>query len=106
MPARITPSAGKKPDKYITDALRIELHAEAKDCDGKMTKKLRLLARALIDRAIEGDTPAAREILDRVEGKVPTNITGDGEGLIVRIIKFAAEEQAPALQIEQQPVKH
>jgi hypothetical protein len=89
MPARKTPSAGKKPDKYITDALRLELHVEAKDCDGRPTKKLRLLARKLIDRAIEGDVPAAREVIDRVEGKVPQSVTGDDGALIVRIMKFA-----------------
>ena len=107
MAARITPSAGNKPDKIISDALRIELHAEAKDCDGKPTKKLRLLARKLLDCALQGDVPAIREILDRIEGKVA--LTGDADGtLIVRIIQFA-EAEAPALaQIEHgpEPVKH
>jgi hypothetical protein len=79
MAARNTPSGGKKPDKLITDALRLELHVEARGSDGKMTKKLRLLARKLIDRAIQGDVPAAREVLDRVEGKVPTAISGTDE---------------------------
>jgi hypothetical protein len=88
MPARITPSAGKKPDKYITDALRIELHQEALGCNGKMTKKLRLLARKLIDRAIEGDVAAAKEVIDRVEGRVPQSVTTEGD-LVVRVIKFA-----------------
>ena len=99
MAARKTPAGGKKCDKVITDALKIELYAEAADCNGKMTKKLRLLARKLIDRGLEGDVSAIREILDRVEGRVPLNPGDENDGaLIVRIVKFAelAETERPS----------
>ena len=87
--------AGSKPDKVITDALRIELHAEATDANGKMTKKLRLLARRLIDRGIEGDVPAIREVIDRIEGRVPQAVTGDdGAALVVKVLKFAELDAA------------
>ena len=33
-------------------------------------KKLRLVARALVENAIDGDTTAARECFDRMDGKV------------------------------------
>jgi hypothetical protein len=33
-------------------------------------KKLRLVARALVDNAIDGDTTAVRECFDRMDGKV------------------------------------
>jgi hypothetical protein len=34
-------------------------------------QKLRLVARTLVDNAIDGDTTAARECFDRMDGKVP-----------------------------------
>ena len=44
MPARKTPSAGKKPDKLIRDALMVAINREAKNAAGVMTKKLFLFA--------------------------------------------------------------
>jgi hypothetical protein len=71
MAARKTPSKGGKPDKLMRHALLLELHQQAKQADGKVTKRLRLVARKLVDRAEEGDTTAIREIFDRVDGRVP-----------------------------------
>ncbi len=87
MAERNTPSKGAKPDKLMRDALILELHAEAADADGVMTKKLRLVARALVDVAIGGDVPAIREINDRVDGKVPQALTGEGGGALEVIIQ-------------------
>lgn len=74
MAARITPSKGKKPDKLMRDALVLSLHEEAKNSEGVMTKRLRLVASRLVDQAIEGNVTAAKEIFDRVDGKVPVPI--------------------------------
>lgn len=74
MAARNTPSRGGKPDKLMRDALILELQAEAQDSDGQMTKKLRLIARKLVDKAAEGDVPAIKEINDRVDGKAHQSI--------------------------------
>ena len=74
MAARTTPSRGGKPDKLMRDALILELQTEAKDADGQMTKKLRLIARKLVDKAAEGDVPAIKEINDRVDGKAHQSI--------------------------------
>lgn len=74
MAARNTPSRGGKPDKLMRDALILELQAEAKDSNGQMTKKLRLIARKLVDKATEGDVPAIKEINDRVDGKAHQSI--------------------------------
>lgn len=71
MAARTTASKGGKPDKLMRDALMLELHEVALAADGTMTKKLRLVARSLVDQAIGGSTPAALAIFDRVDGKVP-----------------------------------
>ena len=50
-------------------ALALELHQEVKLTTGEKVKKLRLVARALVDNAIDGDTTAVRECFDRMDGK-------------------------------------
>ena len=57
-------------DKLMRDALALELHQEVKLTSGEKVKKLRLVARTLVDNAIDGDTTAARECFDRMDGKV------------------------------------
>lgn len=58
-------------NRPITEALNRALLAN----DGE---KLRKLADALVDRAIEKDTAAAKEILDRTEGKVTQGLEHSG----------------------------
>jgi hypothetical protein len=70
MARRITPGGGPKPDKLMRDALALELHQEVKLKTGEKIKKLRLVARALVDNAIGGNTAAVRECFDRMDGKV------------------------------------
>jgi Family of unknown function (DUF5681) len=71
MAARKSPSKGGKPDKLMRDALLLELNQEAKLADGKVTKRRRVVARKLVERAEQGDVPAIKEIFDRVDGRVP-----------------------------------
>lgn len=80
MAARKTPSRGPKPDKIMRDALLAELHGEVADPirERRLIRRYRLLVRALVDRAIAGDTQAAKEIIDRVDGK-PTASSSSGE---------------------------
>jgi hypothetical protein len=53
-------------------------------------KKLRALADKLIDRALEGDVAALKEVGDRMDGKPAQAITGvDGGPVIVEIVRFA-----------------
>jgi len=63
----------------MRDALLLELHQEAQEVDeyGKAIKRLRLVARALVEAALQGDVSAIKEINDRVDGKVPQTIAGD-----------------------------
>jgi len=70
MAARNTPSRGSKPDKLMRDALRVALHREAVDADGKPTKRLNIIADRLVEAAMDGDMTAIREIFDRIDGKV------------------------------------
>ena len=70
---------GSKPDKLITDAIRVALNREAKDAAGKPTKKLALIADQLVNKAVEGDMPAIKEVIDRMEGKAPQAIEHSGQ---------------------------
>jgi hypothetical protein len=87
MAARKTPSRGSKPDKIMRDALQLELAHEIKaqdpDSDPKKGPKLikirrsRLVAIALVNKAIKGDVAAIREINERMDGRVPQVVKGD-----------------------------
>jgi len=75
-------------NRPITDALRRALLAE----DGK---KMRELTDAIVDRAILQSDSAAREIFERIEGKVPQRVdhgNADGEPFAVRF--ESADESA------------
>ena len=69
----------------MRDALLLELHQEAQEVDeyGKAIKRLRLVARALVEAALQGDVSAIKEINDRVDGKVPQTIAGDPDNPLV-----------------------
>lgn len=70
-------AAGSKPKRR--DFLTQHILAELKELhDGQVTKA-RALVIALIGKAIEGDIPATREVLDRVEGKVAQLVGNDPE---------------------------
>jgi len=71
-------NSGRRQEKPFADALRMELAAAGED-----HKRLRLIARALLDKAEAGDMQAIKELADRTDGKVPQQLnhadnTGDG----------------------------
>ena len=110
MVARKTPSKGGKPDKLWHDALLLTVNELCKDpFTGKNVKKLRLLARKLVDHALEGGVVAMREIGDRFDGKPSQRIAGDSEKpneLVIRVIDptKSPEKRDPSLmpQVPQQ----
>ncbi len=67
---------GAKPDKLMRDALILALMREAEGADGRPTKKLHLIAARLVEKAVDGDIAAIREINDRVDGKSSTEQDG------------------------------
>ena len=74
-------------NRPITDALRRVLLAEG-------GQKLRELTEAMVKRSIESSDAAAREILERIEGKVPQQLdhgNADGEPFLV---KFESPDSA------------
>lgn len=77
--ARKTPSAGSKPDKLIRDALMVALKREAKAANGQPTKKLALMAEALVEKACQGDVQAIKEVADRVDGRPAQALEHSGE---------------------------
>lgn len=68
-------------DRYILEGLKKPALVVGKVvCVWTPNLKARsLVARALVDRAINGDVPAIKEIFDRSDGKVST-LSGSGEG--------------------------
>lgn len=71
---------GRPKTKPFRDALRRLLEAAGDD-----TEKLDKLALALYGKALEGDVPAAREIGDRLDGKVTQPIGGDDDAPLQHI---------------------
>ena len=65
---------GGRKDKPFRDALMLAIN----EADGDRTK-LRSVAEALVNKAIEGDVPALKEVADRIDGKVPQGVGGDDE---------------------------
>lgn len=68
--------AGRPPkEKSFANMLNIaikEAHDQGRD-------KLRAVADALVEKAINGDVQAIKEVADRLDGKVPQGLIG-GEG--------------------------
>ncbi len=80
------PNGARKPRAFEAE-LRMALKAvDATDRDG-----LRRVADRLIEKAIEGDVSAIREIADRIDGKVPQAIGGDSslDALVIQIVRHA-----------------
>jgi hypothetical protein len=62
-------------ERPFADALRMELLAAGED-----HRKLRAIARKLIDKAEDGDMQAIKEFADRLDGKVPQGLIGGDDG--------------------------
>ena len=61
---------GAKSDKEWREAIRLAVNEVRKGpTGGKARKILRQLARKLVDRALDGDIAALKEIGDRLDGK-------------------------------------
>ena len=109
MAVRKNPSKGGKPDKLMRDALNLELHQQVQDPLSqrkRIVKRLRLVARALVDAAIDGDVAAIKEINDRMDGKtMPVVAVGtDGNGLSLEdLVHLSYQAGAKAKKPEEPP---
>ena len=84
--AKKAPS-GPFADKLWRDAIR---KAALEQAEGKRgPKKLELAARALVNAAITGDVSAAKEMGDRLDGKVPqAHVGGDPDSQPIRVTRI------------------
>ena len=71
MAARKNPGGGKGQDKHWSDAIRIAVNEAHENGDGK---KLRALADKLVEKALEGDMQAMKEIGDRLDGNAAQSV--------------------------------
>lgn len=83
------PKAPRGPyiDKPFRDALRLAVK-RPEDAAVKGKTKLDKIASQLVEVAIGGDVPAIKEIGDRLDGKVPQAVTGDGGGPVALAITW------------------
>jgi hypothetical protein len=84
---------GQQADKPFRDAIALELQEEIV-LEGREFRKLRVIARALVNTAAGGDLVAIKEVIDRIEGKPPQSFAGeDGkEGIVIRIRHLLGDE--------------
>ena len=85
------PKAPRGPyiDKPFRNALRLAAMRPG-DADVKGKTKLDKIAAALVGEAVKGDVPAIKEIGDRLDGKVPQSVTGEGGGPVALAITWLA----------------
>jgi hypothetical protein len=75
--------AGRPPkEKSFANMLNIAIKEAI---EGSDKTKLRVVADALVDKAMTGDVQAIKEIADRIDGKVPQAVVGDDEHDAIRV---------------------
>ncbi len=80
MAARKSPAEGRKGDKLWRDALMVAVKRECED--GGKTKKLAALAAKLVERGLDGDVTALKEIGDRLDGKPTRGVEHSGKASV------------------------
>ena len=80
--------AGRPPkEKSFANMLNIAIKEAT--VDGR--QKLRAVADALVDEAMNGNIAAIKEVADRLDGKVPQAVVGDDEhdpiNLVARVVR-------------------
>lgn len=71
---------GPKSDKLWADAVRIAINREAKGGDGKIRKRINIIADNLAKAAMSGDMQAIKEVGDRLDGKPSQALQHSGTG--------------------------
>jgi len=78
---------GDPPNRIMRDAVLRQLHGIADDGEGGTTEKFHLVARRLVDKAVDGDMTAIKEVLDRIDGKSVQGATPD-EGPVTATVEW------------------
>ncbi len=66
--------------------------------EGSDKTKLRLVADALVDKAMAGDVQAIKEVADRLDGKVPQGLIGGDEDdppIVTKIVREIVRPDSP-----------
>lgn len=93
MPFEAGNQEAKKANHKRPRIIKQKLIARLQDAEGK---ELDAIITAMIAKAKDGDVPAAKEIFDRVDGKVATPIENGDEGaleIIHRIERIIVDPQ-------------
>lgn len=61
--------SGRRKGTPFTDALHLSISELEKKGDPKSRRKLRVIAEALVEKAMTGDIQAIKEVADRLDGK-------------------------------------
>lgn len=96
------PKGRPKRDKFLTQHLVAELNELQ---PGTKVAKARGLVRALIDRALGGDVPAIREVIDRVEGKAPQVISGDEDSPLAHHVIIVPAKANSEYRLDDNPAE-
>lgn len=76
--------AGRPPkERSFANMLNIAIKEAVEGTD---KTKLRAVADALVGKAMAGDVQAIKEVADRLDGKVPQAIVGDGESDPINLV--------------------
>jgi hypothetical protein len=82
-------------DKLYADAIRIAAHREIEDDEGKVRKRLNVIADKLLKLACDGDMAAIKEVGDRLDGRPAQALqhSGEIEATIVRKTIYEAKPE-------------
>ena len=79
------PSGRPKGSLSMVSLIRKELQAS----DGKRAKAIVV---AMLDAAENGDSAQIRELLNRIDGKVPDKVVGDDDGPVEIVVRHITKE--------------
>ena len=66
-------NSGQRKDKLVRDALMLAV-SRIQEGDPEGRKKLAIAAAAVVEKAVEGDLQAFKEIADRIDGRAPQSV--------------------------------
>jgi hypothetical protein len=100
MAARDNPSKGGKPDKLIRDALMLAVN-RIHDGDPDGRRKLAVAAAKVVEKAVEGDLAAFKEMADRIDGKStqPVDVTTRHEPSISELDEAELDRRIRELRV-------
>lgn len=71
-----------KPEKAFANMLRLAIN----EAVAEGGTRLRVVADALVTKAMTGDVQAIKEVADRLDGKVPQALIGDSESDPINLV--------------------